>query len=120
MTGGEGQSSDSEEFTIAQPPYCLEQQKLTTNRMAHSCKINSNSTEKLLLRNLSKDTEDLDDNFRKKAEAPEVTDKGKEVVKGPNTENAKTVFHSHPTLESPQTSRIGGDFLGSLSLGCKS
>ena len=111
MTGGEVQSSDSEEFNIAQPPYCLEQLKLTTNRMAHSCKTNSGFTERLLLRNSSKDTDKSDKNFRKEVKILEVMDKWKGVVKA---ENPKTVVHNNSTksLESPQTPRIGGDFLG--------
>ena len=113
VTGGEVQSSDSEEF-IAQPPYCLEQLKLTTNRMAHSCKTNSGFTERLLLRNSSKDTDNPDKNFRKEVKVLKAMDKLKEVVKA---ENPKTVFHNNSTksLESPQTPRIGGDFLGTCS-----
>ena len=110
VTGREVQSSDSEEF-IAQPPYCLEQLKLTTNRMAHSCKTNSGFTERLLLRNSSKDTDNPDKNFRKEVKVLKAMDKLKEVVKA---ENPKTVFHNNSTksLESPQTPKIGGDFLG--------
>ena len=114
VTGGEAQSSDSEEFNIAQPPYCLEQLKLTTNRMAHSCKTNSGFTERLLLRNSSKDIDNSDKNFRKEVKVLEFMDKLKEVVKA---ENPKTVFHNNSTksLESPQTPRIGGDFLGTCN-----
>ena len=111
---GEVQSSDSEEFNLVQPPYCLEQLKLTTNRMAHSCKTNSGFTERLLLRNSSKDTDNSGKNFRKEVKVLEVMDKLKKVVKA---ENPKIVFHNNSTksMESPQTPRIGGDFLGAGS-----
>ena len=114
VTGGEVQSSDSEESNLVRPPYCLEQQKLTTNRMAHSCKTNSGSTERLLLRNASKDINNSDKNFRKEVKILEFMDKLEEVVKA---ENPKTVFHNNSTksLESPQTPRIGGDFLVTCS-----
>ena len=88
VTGREVQSSDSEEF-IAQPPYCLEQLKLTTNRMAHSCKTNSGFTERLLLRTSSKDTDNPGKNFRKEVKVFKAMDKWKEVVKA---ENLKTGF----------------------------
>ena len=112
--GRQVQSSDSEEFNIVLPHYCLEQLKLTTNRMAHACKTNSSSTERLLLRNSSKDTDNPDKNFRKEVKVLKAMDKLKEVVKA---ENPKTVVHNNSTksLESPQTPRIGGDFLGTCS-----
>ena len=81
VAGGETQNSVSGKVNIAQPPYFLEQQNLTINRMAHFYKINSGSTERLLLRNSSKDTENSDKNFRKEVKAPEVIDKLKEVSK---------------------------------------
>ena len=56
--------------------------------MAHFCKINSGSTERLLLRNSSKDTENSDKNFRKEVKALEVIDKLKEVVKALDAENS--------------------------------
>ena len=103
MTGREVQSSDSEEF-IAQPPCCL----------AHSCKTNIGFTERLLLRTSSKDTDNPGKNFRKEVKVFKAMDKWREVVKA---ENLKTVFHNNSTksLESPQTPRIGGDFLGACS-----
>ena len=105
VTGREVQSSDSEEFNMAQPPCCL----------AHSCKLtNSGFTERLLLRTSSKDTDNPGKNFRKEVKVFKAMDKWKEVVKA---ENLKTGFHNNSTksLESPQTPRIGGDFPGTCS-----
>ena len=60
--------------------------------MAHFYKINSGSTERLLLRNSSKDPENSDEredeNFRKETKAPEFMDKLKEVVKALDPENS--------------------------------
>ena len=132
---GEGpQDSVSWRFNIVQPPYFLEPQKLTMNRMepqkltmnrmepqkltmnrmSQLCKINSGSTEKVLLRNSSKYTalidmdEREDKTFRKEVKVSEVIDKLKEVVKVLDTENSKIVFHRNSTesLESPQNSKI--------------
>ena len=58
---GEGpQDPVSWRFNIVQPPYFLEPQKLTMNRMSQFCKVNSGSTEKVLLRNSSKYTAIID------------------------------------------------------------
>ena len=100
VTGREVQSSDSEEF-MAQPPCCL----------PHSCKTNIIFTERLLLRNSSKDTDKSDKNFRKEVKVLEFMNWLKAVFELSALTTAFHLsmgpgFHNNSTksLESPQTS----------------
>ena len=100
VTGREVQSSDSEEF-MAQPPCCL----------PHSCKTNIVFTERLLLRNSSKDTDKSDKNFRKEVKVLEFMNWLKAVFEFSALTTAFHLsmdpgFHNNSTksLESPQAS----------------
>ena len=100
VTGREVQSSDSEEF-MAQPPCCL----------PHSCKTNIIFTERLLLRNSSKDNDKSDKNFRKEVKVLEFMNWLKAVFELSALTTAFHLsmgpgFHNNSTksLESPQTS----------------
>ena len=100
MTGREVQSSDSEEF-MTQPPCCL----------PHSCKTNIIFTERLLLRNSSKDNDKSDKNFRKEVKVLEFMNWLKAVFELSALTTAFHLsmgpgFHNNSTksLESPQTS----------------
>ena len=100
MTGREVQGSDSEEFLV-QPPCCL----------AHSYKTNIVFTERLLLRNSSKDHDESDKNLRKKVKVLEFMNWWRAVFELSALTTAFHVsmgpgFHNNSTrnLKSPQTS----------------
>ena len=98
QVAGEGpQDPVSWRFNIVQPLYFLEPQKLTMNRMSQFCKVNSGSTEKVLVRNSSKypaiiDMDEREDKaVRKEVKVLEVIDKLKVVVKALDTENTDKI-----------------------------
>ena len=100
VTGREVQGSDSEEFMV-QPPCCL----------AHSYKTNIVFTERLLLRNSSKDHDESDKNLRKKVKVLEFMNWWRAVFELSALTTAFHVsmgpgFHNNSTrsLKSPQTS----------------
>ena len=101
VTGREVQGSGSEEFRV-QPPCCL----------AHSYKTNIVFTERLLLRNSSKDQDESDKNLRKKVKVLEFMNWWRAVFELSALTTAFHVsmgpgFHNNSTrrsLKSPQTS----------------
>ena len=100
VTGREVQGSDSEEFMV-QPPCCL----------AHSYKTNIVFTERLLLRNSSKDNDESDKKSRKEVKVLEFMNWWRAVFELSALTTAFHVsmgpgFHNNSTrnLKSPQTS----------------
>ena len=100
MTGRGVQGSDPEEFMV-QPPSCL----------AHSCKTNIVFTDRLLLRNSSKDNDESDKKSRKEVKVLEFMNWWRAVFELSALTTAFHVsmgpgFHNNSTrnLKSPQTS----------------
>ena len=100
VTGREVQSPDTEEL-MAQPPCCL----------PHSCKTSIIFTERLLLRNSSKDNDKSDKDFRKEVKVLEFMSWLKAVFELSALTTAFQLsmgpgFHDNSTtsLKSPQTS----------------